>query len=126
MFARSIRWERLIYGRCRIRSATAVWQVEVVDDDGNSLYSALVSKAHSGEGLLHRAFSIFLFSPDGSKILMQKRASTKTRWGLMWSNACCGHPCSRDTLLDDAQCRLEEELGIRVETCEEAGVLVFL
>lgn len=42
-------------------------------------------------GLLHRAFSVFLFNEDG-KLLLQQRASEKITFPDMWTNTCCSHP----------------------------------
>jgi isopentenyl-diphosphate delta-isomerase len=43
-------------------------------------------------GLLHRAFSVFLFDPNTSKLLLQQRASEKITFPDMWTNTCCSHP----------------------------------
>lgn len=43
------------------------------------------------EGLLHRAFSVFLFNEDG-KLLLQQRADEKITFPNMWTNTCCSHP----------------------------------
>lgn len=42
-------------------------------------------------GLLHRAFSVFLFNEDG-KLLLQQRADEKITFANMWTNTCCSHP----------------------------------
>lgn len=42
-------------------------------------------------GLLHRAFSVFLFNSEG-KLLLQQRASEKITFPDMWTNTCCSHP----------------------------------
>ena len=60
---------------------------------------------------LHRAFSVFLFRPDGS-VLMQRRSSKKLLWPLFWSNACCSHPRRNESTHERATTRLREELGI--------------
>lgn len=50
------------------------------------------------EGLLHRAFSVFLFNEDG-KLLLQQRADEKITFSNMWTNTCCSHPlCVPDEL----------------------------
>lgn len=61
------------------------------------------------QGVLHRAFSIFIYNQTG-KILLQKRAQQKYHGGGLWANACCGHPTS-DNIKSDAQKRLKEEMG---------------
>lgn len=43
------------------------------------------------QGLLHRAFSVFLFNEDG-KLLLQQRADEKITFPAMWTNTCCSHP----------------------------------
>lgn len=49
-------------------------------------------------GLLHRAFSVFLFNDDG-KLLLQQRADEKITFPEMWTNTCCSHPlCIPDEL----------------------------
>lgn len=42
-------------------------------------------------GILHRAFSVFLFNEDGN-LLLQKRASDKITFPSVWTNTCCSHP----------------------------------
>ncbi|HNQ13799.1 MAG TPA: isopentenyl-diphosphate Delta-isomerase, partial [Bacteroidia bacterium] len=68
-------------------------------------------KAHE-LGLLHRAFSIFIFNTSG-KLLLQQRAFHKYHSGGLWTNSCCGHPRLGETVSDAAHRRLEEELGMQ-------------
>ncbi|WP_027378406.1 isopentenyl-diphosphate Delta-isomerase [Chryseobacterium daeguense] len=65
-------------------------------------------------GLLHRAFSVFLFNSKG-EMLLQKRASGKYHSPLKWTNAVCSHPRIDETYLDGAKRRIKEELGIEVD-----------
>ncbi|MDO3427107.1 isopentenyl-diphosphate Delta-isomerase [Chryseobacterium sp. APV1] len=69
-------------------------------------------------GLLHRAFSVFLFNSNG-EMLLQKRASGKYHSPLKWTNAVCSHPRSEETYLEGAKRRVKEELGIDVELSEK-------
>lgn len=62
------------------------------------------------QGLLHRAFSAFVFDSK-RRFLLQKRAKTKYHCGGLWSNTCCSHPKLGDTLLWQAQQRLQQEMG---------------
>src|SRR4051794_22260886 len=62
------------------------------------------------KGLLHRAFSIFIFNSKG-EMLLQQRAFGKYHSGGLWSNACCSHPSPAQDILEAASCRLTEELG---------------
>jgi isopentenyl-diphosphate delta-isomerase type 1 len=41
------------------------------------------------QGLLHRAFSIFIFDTQ-EKLLLQRRADGKYHFARLWSNSCCG------------------------------------
>lgn len=69
-------------------------------------------------GLLHRAFSVFLFNSNG-EMLLQKRASGKYHSPLKWTNAVCSHPRNEETYLEGAKRRVKEELGIDVELSEK-------
>ena len=66
------------------------------------------------EGLLHRAFSVFLFNREG-KMLLHRRAEDKYHSGGLWTNACCSHPGPGDDILQAAMNRLKEEMGIQCE-----------
>ena len=70
-------------------------------------------RAHE-TGVLHRAFSIFIFNNRG-EMLLQKRASSKYHSGGLWSNACCSHPFPGESTLSAAHRRLREELGFDCE-----------
>ncbi|KQS92183.1 isopentenyl-diphosphate Delta-isomerase [Chryseobacterium sp. Leaf394] len=69
-------------------------------------------------GLLHRAFSVFLFNENG-EMLLQKRASEKYHSPNQWTNAVCSHPRTDETYLEGANRRLTEELGIKTELSEK-------
>ncbi|GAA4162039.1 isopentenyl-diphosphate Delta-isomerase [Chryseobacterium ginsenosidimutans] len=69
-------------------------------------------------GLLHRAFSVFLFNNKG-EMLLQKRASEKYHSPLKWTNAVCSHPRIEETYLEGAKRRVREELGIEAEFSEK-------
>jgi isopentenyl-diphosphate delta-isomerase len=62
------------------------------------------------QGLLHRAFSIFIFNRKG-EMLLQQRALSKYHSAGLWTNACCSHPMPGEKIQDAAQRRLMEELG---------------
>jgi isopentenyl-diphosphate Delta-isomerase len=62
------------------------------------------------KGLLHRAFSVFIFDREG-RMLLQQRAAQKYHGGLLWTNACCSHPYPDENVQDAAERRLNEELG---------------
>ena len=62
------------------------------------------------DGVLHRAFSIFVFD-EGDRLLLQRRARGKYHSGGLWSNTCCSHPRGGESLLQAAHRRLREEMG---------------
>lgn len=66
-------------------------------------------EAHQ-KGLLHRAFSVFIFDKEG-RMLLQQRAPQKYHGGLLWTNACCSHPYPGEEVENAAKRRLAEELG---------------
>ncbi|WP_421555399.1 isopentenyl-diphosphate Delta-isomerase [Pseudomonas kitaguniensis] len=75
------------------------------------------------EGLLHRAFSIFIFD-EHARLLLQQRADTKYHSAGLWSNACCGHPRQGEKTADAARRRLFEEMGLTCEL-EQHSTLVY-
>ncbi len=66
-------------------------------------------------GLLHRAFSIFIFNTKG-ELLMQQRATEKYHSGGLWSNTCCSHPQFGEDIIESMQKRLKEEMGMKCKT----------
>jgi isopentenyl-diphosphate delta-isomerase len=70
------------------------------------------------KGLLHRAFSIFVFSPDYSKLLIQQRHPEKYHSGGLWANTTCGHPRYGEDLNAAVHRRLQEEMGFDTELRE--------
>ena len=85
---------------------------QVVLISENDEVVGLMDKMQAHEnGLLHRAFSVFLFNEKG-EVLLQKRAAEKYHSPNQWTNAVCSHPRDGETYLEAAQRRLQEELGI--------------
>lgn len=91
-------------------------EVILVDENNNPVGSMEKMEAHK-KGLLHRAFSIFIFNQKG-QLLLQKRATGKYHCGGLWSNTCCSHPAPGENLLESASQRLMEEMGIETELRE--------
>lgn len=86
----------------------------LVDNDDREIGHETKVNAHLGDGLLHRAFSIFLFTDD-DQVLLQKRSGDKPLWPLFWSNSCCSHPRRGENLEQATHRRLREELAIDAE-----------
>ena len=75
------------------------------------------------EGLLHRAFSVFLYR--GDEILLQRRAKAKYHCGGLWTNTCCSHPGLGEDTEESARKRLFEEMGIHAGPLQEIHSFVY-
>jgi isopentenyl-diphosphate delta-isomerase len=64
--------------------------------------------------LRHKAVSVFIIV--GSATLIQRRALSKYHTPGLWANACCTHPYWEEDSKDCASRRLNEELGIKVNS----------
>lgn len=87
-------------------------QVILVDEKDQPVGFSGKQAVHE-QGLLHRAFSVFIFNPAG-EMLLQQRAMSKYHSAGLWSNACCSHPTPGEETADAALRRLKEELGFEV------------
>ena len=89
---------------------------ELILVDDNDRETGFSSKAacHDGDGILHRAFSVFLFNAAG-ELLLQQRSASKRLWGGYWSNSCCSHPRRGETLQQATRRRLRDELNADAE-----------
>jgi isopentenyl-diphosphate delta-isomerase len=84
----------------------------LVDEQDREIGYLDKASAHLGQGVLHRAFSLFVFNPQG-ELLLQQRAPDKRLWPGYWSNTCCSHPRRGETLETAIHRRLHEELGLQ-------------
>lgn len=83
-------------------------QIVLVDEHDQIIWYEEKLKTHE-LGLLHRAFSVYLFD-DQWRILLQQRAMTKYHAPWLRANTCCSHPFPDESNLNAAQRRLWEEL----------------
>lgn len=84
----------------------------LVDEQDNDIGVLSKGECHDGDGLLHRAFSVFLFDQQG-RLLIQQRSAEKRLWPLYWANSCCSHPRAGETMAEATERRILEELGVR-------------
>ena len=84
-------------------------QVILVNEQDEPTGTMEKMAAHK-KGLLHRAFSIFIFNSKG-ELLLQRRALNKYHSGGLWTNSCCSHPEPGEETPIAAQRRLQEEMG---------------
>lgn len=92
-------------------------RVVLVDENDQQIGTEDKLAAHQ-KGMLHRAFSIFVFSRTGD-LLLQQRAKGKYHSELLWTNTCCSHPRPEEDILAAAHRRLQEEMGFDCELREK-------
>lgn len=88
---------------------TELEEVILVNNQDEAIGSMEKMEAHR-QGLLHRAFSVFIFNPQG-ELMLQQRANHKYHSGGLWTNTCCSHPRHGETIEEAAHRRLMEEMG---------------
>lgn len=86
-------------------------QLILVDASDNEVGHLSKALCHDGAGVLHRAFSLFLFNGSG-ELLLQKRSETKRLWPGFWSNSCCSHPRRGESMDIATTRRLNDELNV--------------
>lgn len=86
----------------------------LVDTQDQELGFESKGRCHDHDGVLHRAFSLFVFNSKG-ELLLQQRSAAKRLWPLYWSNTCCSHPRQGETMELATGRRLQQELGF---TCD--------
>jgi len=85
---------------------------DVVLVDGNDRMTGTIEKLKAHQlGLLHRAFSVFIFNTRG-ELLLQQRALGKYHSGGKWTNTCCSHQRVNEDNYLAARRRLIEEMGM--------------
>jgi isopentenyl-diphosphate delta-isomerase len=85
-------------------------QLILVDELDRELGFKSKGECHTGKGVLHRAFSIFVFN-GANQLLLQQRSPAKLLWPNYWSNTCCSHPRRGEAMEDAVMRRLVQELG---------------
>lgn len=86
--------------------------VILVDENDKQIGTMEKMEAHE-KGLLHRAFSVFIYN-DKDELLLQQRALTKYHTPGLWTNTCCSHQKVGETNIEAGQRRLMEEMGFSV------------
>ena len=102
-----------------------------VDKDNKEIGPISKYESHTSEtinkGILHRAFSLFIFDKN-QNLLLQKRSKHKVTFPNLWSNSVCSHPLFNDierTVTDfygvrrAAQRRMKFELGFGHEEIDD-------
>jgi isopentenyl-diphosphate delta-isomerase len=84
-------------------------QVILVDTNDTQVGQMAKMEAHE-KGLLHRAFSVFIFNKK-EELMLQQRAAHKYHSPLLWTNTCCSHQRNGESNIEAGERRLQEEMG---------------
>jgi len=84
-------------------------QVILVNEKDEKIGLMPKMEAHE-KGVLHRAFSVFIFN-ESNQLLLQQRAFGKYHSPGLWTNTCCSHQRDGETSLEAGKRRLKEEMG---------------
>lgn len=95
--------------------------VILVDNKDNQVGLMEKMEAHE-KGLLHRAFSVFVFNDKG-ELMLQQRAAQKYHSPLLWTNTCCSHQRDGETNIEAGKRRLQEEMGF---VCDLEEIFSFI
>ena len=94
--------------------------LEVVDKEDRLVQYETKEEVHKS-GLLHRAFSVFLYDRNKKVVLIQRRALEKYHSGGLWSNSCCSHKYQSETWEESITRCLRDELNM-YETNTDAHI----
>ena len=92
-------------------------RVIIVDQNNKPLGTMEKMEAHI-KGVMHRAFSVFIFNKKG-ELMLQQRALSKYHSPGQWTNTCCSHPRESEKTIEAAHRRMEEEMGFDTEIQEK-------
>ena len=88
-------------------------KVILVDENDRQIGLMPKMEAHE-KGLLHRAFSVFVFN-DRNELMLQQRSKSKYHSPGLWTNTCCSHQREGETNIEAGKRRLREEMGFSTE-----------
>ncbi len=97
--------------------------ISLVNTEGRVIGEIEKLEAHE-KGLLHKAFSIFIFNQEGD-LLLQKRDVEKYHSGGLWTNTCCSHPRFNEDLNLAIHKRLIEEMGFDIKDLKEVYSFIY-
>jgi isopentenyl-diphosphate delta-isomerase len=96
-------------------------QVILVDIYDNPIGTMGKLEVHE-KGILHRAFSVFIFN-DQNELLLQRRALSKYHSAGLWTNTCCSHPRPNEDTMAAANRRLLEEMGMVADLTHKSSFI---
>lgn len=96
---------------------------KVILVDANDNQVGLMAKLEAHEkGVLHRAFSVFIFNKKG-ELMLQRRALGKYHSPGLWTNTCCSHQREGESNIESGKRRLSEEMGFVTELTEKTSFI---
>jgi len=96
-------------------------QVILVNENDEKIGLMAKMEAHE-KGLLHRAFSVFIFN-EKNELMLQQRALEKYHSPGLWTNTCCSHQRDGETSLEAGTRRLKEEMGFTTSLTETTSFI---
>lgn len=96
-------------------------KVILVNDKDEPIGLMEKMEAHE-KGLLHRAFSVFVFN-DRNELMLQQRAAHKYHSPFLWTNTCCSHQREGESNIEAGKRRLMEEMGF---SCDLEDTISFI
>lgn len=96
-------------------------QVILVNENDEQIGLMPKLEAHE-KGLLHRAFSVFIFN-DKNELMLQQRAASKYHSPNLWTNTCCSHQREGESNIEAGKRRLKEEMGFVTELNETTSFI---
>ena len=96
-------------------------QVVLVNEKDEQIGLMPKQEAHE-KGVLHRAFSVFIFN-DKNELMLQQRALHKYHSPGLWTNTCCSHQRDGETSIHAGERRLQEEMGFSVPLKETTSFI---
>ena len=88
-------------------------RVVLLDEQGHPCGVAPKATVHHAETALHLAFSCHVRDESG-RLLLTRRALTKSTWPGTWTNAFCGHPQPFEPIPSAVERRAVQELGLEL------------
>lgn len=96
-------------------------QILIVNENDDVIGLDTKENCHLGNGILHRAITIFIFN-DKNEILLTRRSVLKKLWPNFWDTSCSTHIHQDETNEQAGEKRLNEEIGF---SCKLKSVLKF-
>ena len=95
----------------------------LVDEHDKELGTETREKCHTGKGLRHRAYVVFLFHKG--RMLLQQRSEKKLLWPKFWDVSYTSHVYPGETYYHAAERKAKQELNSRVDGLEDVCSFVY-